>query len=80
MDHIKQLQGFDALDGRDIYSLRRKPVLEFRGKETSRIDQPNASDSVMLPGVPQEGLCTATQIPIPVEISVHKDPGSTSDI
>ena len=76
MDHIKELREFDALDGGDEDSLRRKPVLEFCGEETSRIDQPSASDSVML----QEGLCTATQIPISAQISVQKDPGSTSDI
>ncbi|KAL5505227.1 hypothetical protein EMCRGX_G006629, partial [Ephydatia muelleri] len=79
VDHIKELQEFDALRGGEEDSLRKEPVLENCAEETSIVDTPSASDSVISAGVPQEGLCPDIQVPT-TEIAVQQDPGSTSDI
>ncbi|KAL5487308.1 hypothetical protein EMCRGX_G019895 [Ephydatia muelleri] len=79
VDHIKELQEFDALRGGEEDSLRKEPVLENCAEETSIVDKPSASDSVISAGVPQEGLCPDIQVPT-TEIAVQQDPGSTSDI
>ena len=78
VDHIKELREFDALRGEDE-SIRKEPVLENCAEETSRVDKPSASDSVLSARVPQEGLCPDIQVPT-AEIALQKDPGSTSDI
>ncbi|KAL5459767.1 hypothetical protein EMCRGX_G033139 [Ephydatia muelleri] len=79
VNHIKELQEFDALRGGEEDSLRKEPVLENCAEETSIVDKPSASDSVISAGVPQEGLCPDIQVPT-TEIAVQQDPGSTSDI
>ena len=70
MDHIKELQEFDALRGGEEDSLRKEPVLENCAEETSIVDKPSASDSVISAGVPQEGLCPDIQVPT-TEIAVQ---------
>eukprot|EP00731_Ephydatia_muelleri_P025658 Em0017g741a len=79
VDHIKELQVFDALRRGEEDSLRKEPGLENCAEETSIVDKPSASDSVISAGVPQEGLCPDIQVPT-TEIAVQQDPGSTSDI